>query len=93
MKPEYDFSRGERGAPVRAPRGKTRITIRIDDDVLAWFRGAAHDQGGASYQTLINAALREHVAADEGHLERTLRRVIREELPDGLSRVARGGTP
>ncbi len=93
MKPEYDFSRGERGAPVRAPRGKTRITIRIDDDVLAWFRGAAHDQGGASYQTLINAALREHVAADEGHLERTLRRVIREELPDGLSRVARSGTP
>ena len=93
MKPEYDFSQGERGAAVRVPRGKTRITIRIDDDVLAWFRGAAHDQGGASYQTLINAALREHVAADEGHLERTLRRVIREELPDGLSRIARSGTP
>ena len=93
MRPEYDFSEGERGAPSKASRDGTRITIRIDDDVLAWFRGAAHDQGGASYQTLINAALREHVAADEGHLERTLRRVIREELPDGLSRVARSGTP
>lgn len=63
MKPEYDFSEGGRGAPVKAPRGKTRITIRIDDDVLAWFRGATHDEGGASYQTLINAALREHVAS------------------------------
>lgn len=66
MKPEYDFSQGERGAPIKAPRGKTRITIRIDDDVLAWFRGATHDEGGASYQTLINAALREHVASAAG---------------------------
>ncbi len=88
MKAEYDFSEGERGAPIKASRGKTRITIRIDDDVLAWFRGAAHDEGGASYQTLINAALREHVAADQGHLERTLRRVIREELPRGLKGIA-----
>ena len=92
MRPEYDFSEGERGAPIKAPRGKTRITIRIDDDVLAWFRGAAHDQGGASYQTLINAALREHVTADQGHLERTLRRVIREELPSGLRSTAGRGT-
>ena len=92
MKPEYDFSEGGRGAPIRAPRGKTRITIRIDDDVLAWFRSAAHDRGGASYQTLINAALREHVAADQGHLERTLRRVIREELPRGLSAIGESRT-
>ena len=88
MKPEYDFSTGERGAPMSASRGKTRITIRIDDDILAWFRTAAHAQGGASYQTLINAALRDHVEADQGHLERTLRRVIREELPRGLAEVA-----
>ena len=92
MKPEYDFSEGRRGAPISAPRGKTRITIRIDDDVLAWFRSAAHDQGGASYQTLINAALREHVAADQGHLESTLRRVIREELPRGLSAIGESRT-
>ena len=70
MKPEYDFSQGQRGAPIEAPRGKARITIRIDDDVLAWFRGTAHDRDGASCQALINAALREHFAADEGHLER-----------------------
>ena len=66
MRPEYDFSEGERGAPIKATPGKTRISIRIDDDVLAWFRGAAHGQGGASYQMLINAALREHVAAGAG---------------------------
>ena len=45
MKPEYDFSQGQRGAPIEAPRGKTRITIRIDDDVLAWFRGACARSG------------------------------------------------
>ena len=84
MKPEYDFSKGKRGAPAWAGRGKTRITIRIDQDILAWFRSAAHDQGGGSYQTLINAALRDHVEARQGHLEQTLRRVIREELPRGL---------
>ena len=38
MRKEYDFSRGRRGAVAPAPRGKTRITIRLDDDVLAWFR-------------------------------------------------------
>ena len=77
MRPEYDFSEGERGAPSKASRDRTRITIRIDDDVLAWFRSAAHDEGGASYQTLINTALREHVGAGQGRLERTLRPVIR----------------
>lgn len=39
MKKEYDFSKGKRGVVVRAPKGKTRITIRIDDDILEWFRG------------------------------------------------------
>lgn len=84
MKSEYDFSTGKRDALARMPKGKTRITIRIDQDILAWFRGAAHDQGGGSYQTLINAALRDHVEARREHLEQTLRRVIREELPKSL---------
>ena len=81
MKREYDFSKGRRGAVVKAPAGKTRITIRMDDDVLAWFRRQAHEQGGANYQTLINQALRELVAARREPLEDTLRRVLREELP------------
>ena len=80
MKREYDFSRGKRGPVVRAPRGKTRITIRLDDDVLDWFRQQVERAGGGNYQTLINDALRQHIRRVQEPLEATLRRVIREEL-------------
>jgi len=80
MKKEYDFSKGKRGAVVKVPRGKTRITIRLDDDVLAWFRRQVDSAGGGNYQTLINNALREHLARVQEPLEDTLRRVIREEI-------------
>ena len=85
MRKEYDFTNAKRAdqgpALARAQAGnagKERITIRLDADVLAWFR--AQVQGGGSYQTLINGALRTHMEDREGALERTLRRVIREEL-------------
>jgi hypothetical protein len=81
MKNEYDFSHGERGAIVASARGKTRITIRIDDDILQWFRDQVHKAGGGSYQTSINEALRAFIAAKDSDLEKTLRRVLREELP------------
>ncbi len=80
MKREYDFSRAKRGPVVKAPAGKARITIRLDNSVLAWFREQAHAAGGASYQALINDALTQHVATAREPLESTLRRVIREEL-------------
>ena len=80
MKEEYDFSKAKRGPVVSAPKGKTRITIRLDDDVVAWFKQRVHDAGGGNYQTLINAALREHVQNASEPLEATLRRVLREEL-------------
>ncbi len=80
MKKQYDFSKGKRGSVVPHPRGKTRITIRLDDDLLAWFRQQVDDAGGGNYQTLINDALREHVARVREPLEETLRRVIREEI-------------
>ena len=80
MKKEYDFSKGRRGAVLKTPPDKTRITIRIDDDLLVWFREQAHASGGGSYQTLINAALREHVTSRKEPLEETLRMVVREEL-------------
>jgi uncharacterized protein (DUF4415 family) len=81
MKKEYDFKSGRRGAVLRVPSGKTRITIRIDDDILDWFRDQVHKAGGGSYQTLINDALRSVVESAEKNLEDTLRRVLREELP------------
>jgi len=80
MKREYDFRRGKRGALERVPKGKTRITIRLDEDVLGWFREQVHAAGGGNYQTLINLALREHIRSQDESLEVTLRRVVREEL-------------
>jgi uncharacterized protein (DUF4415 family) len=80
MKKQYDFSKGKRGPVVPLPKGKTRITIRLDDDVLEWFRDAVDKAGGGNYQTLINEALRQHVARTREPLEDTLRRVIREEM-------------
>jgi uncharacterized protein (DUF4415 family) len=80
MRKEYNFRKGKRGAVVKLPPGKTRITIRLDDDILAWFRDQTHVAGGGNYQTLINAALREHMASRVEPLEETLRRVVREEL-------------
>jgi len=79
MRREYDFSKAHRGPVVKAPAGKTRITIRLDNDLLAWFRREVHRAKGGNYQTLINAALRAHVERRPEELEETLRRVIREE--------------
>ena len=80
MKREYDFSRAKRGPVISVPKGKTRITIRLDDDILDWFRQQVEQAGGGNYQTLINDALRQHIRRTQDPLEATLRRVIREEL-------------
>lgn len=80
MKREYDFSKGKRGPVLSVPKRKTRITIRLDDDVLDWFRHQVDEAGGGNYQSLINEALRQHIRRAHEPLESTLRRVIREEL-------------
>ena len=61
MKDEYDFSKGKRGAVNPVPPGKTRITIRLDEGVIDWFRRQVELQGGGNYQTMINQALREYI--------------------------------
>lgn len=81
MEAKYDFSHGKRGAIDPTTSGKTRITIRLDDEVLAWFRQSVHLAGGGNYQTLINKALRQYIQEQNSEsLEDTLRRVVREEL-------------
>ena len=80
MKQEYDFSNGKRGAVTPPAAGKTRVTIRLDDDILNWFRDEVDKAGGGNYQSLINLALRDFVNRRREPLEKTLRRVIREEL-------------
>ena len=79
MKKEYDFSKAKRGPVIRA-KGKTRITICLDDDVIEAFR-VLGDEQGRGYQTLINEALRENLNATQRPVDaKTLRRILREEL-------------
>ena len=80
MRKEYDFSKGKRGPVVPTPPGKTRITIRLDDEVIEWFKRKVEAAGGGNYQSLINQALRDHIENEREPLEDTLRRVVREEL-------------
>ncbi len=80
MNREYDFSSTRRGPINVPPAGKTRVTIRLDNDVLDWFRDQVNAAGGGNYQTLINAALRDYIGRAEEPLEEMLRRVVREEL-------------
>lgn len=80
MRKEYDFSKAKRGRVVAVPKGKTPITIRLDEDVLEWLKAQVNAASGGNYQSLINAALREHITRKQEPLEATLRRVLREEL-------------
>ena len=85
MRKQYDFSKARRGAVVPVPPGKSRITIRLDDDVLEWFRQQVHAAGGGNYQTLINRTLRDAMELGGESLETVVRRVVREEIK-GMSR-------
>ena len=79
MRKEYDFSKGKRG-PVVTEKGKTRITIFLDDEIIRRFRALAQ-KTGKGYQTLINQALKQQLAIEEPRLTATVvRKIIREEL-------------
>src|SRR5437868_2956692 len=81
-----DFSRAKRGPVVKPEPGKTKISIRLDNTVLEYFRTLVDKAGGGNYQTLINDALLEHV-----HRRSTLdvvRQVVREELAPYATRIA-----
>lgn len=82
MRDDYDFSTATRGPVVTPEPGKTRITIRLDNEVLDWFRQQVETAGGGNYQTLINEALKEHIRHRD--LEDLLRRLIREELQSAV---------
>jgi len=84
-KEEYDFENAKQGPVINPLHGKTRITIRVDTDILNWFREQVHKRGGGNYQTHINEALREHINMKDRNLENTIRKAIREELKE-LSR-------
>ncbi len=82
MKDPYDFSQGKRGPILPpGPQGKARITLRIDEDILAAFYQESEQSGGAiGYQTLIDSALRPHIEGNAPKFQETLRRIAREEI-------------
>jgi uncharacterized protein (DUF4415 family) len=88
MRRKVDFKGARRAKDVphlaklqaQAARGKTRITILLDADVVAAFRARA-EREGRGYQTLINAALRAVIAPESAPVTiEALRQVLREEL-------------
>ena len=87
MRTEYDFSKGKRGAVI-PQKGKTRISIFIDNAVLDEFRARA-ERAGTGYQTMMNDALRKHLSGtDRPVTEKTLRQVLRQEMPEYLRGLA-----
>ncbi|MGK7954651.1 MAG: BrnA antitoxin family protein [Crocosphaera sp.] len=82
MRQQYDFSKGKRGAIIPST-GKTRITIYLDDEILANFREKA-EKRGIGYQTLINEVLKQHIhsPSPQSLTEADLRRILREELSE-----------
>jgi uncharacterized protein (DUF4415 family) len=87
MKAEYDFSKAKRAKDVphlaklqsAAAKGKTRVTIYLDDNILESFRFRAESEG-KGYQTLINEALKQVATNNTPVTEEVMRRIIREEL-------------
>lgn len=83
MRAEYDFSKGKRGAVI-PQKGKTRISIFIDNAVLDAFRARA-EKAGTGYQTMMNEALRQYLAETAQPItEKMLRQVLRQEMPEYL---------
>jgi uncharacterized protein (DUF4415 family) len=80
MKAKYDFSKGKRGVVIPSSGNKVRITIRLDRDIIDWFRSRVEEKGGGNYQTMLNNALRSYIDHQDQPLEDVLRRVVREEL-------------
>ncbi|MGC1191198.1 BrnA antitoxin family protein [Candidatus Binatus sp.] len=89
MKREYDFSKAKRGPVVPSAPGKKRVTIRLDNDIIEHFQDLVDRAGGGNYQTMINAALREHIQG--ARLETVVRRAVRKEVEAVRDALARTG--
>ncbi|NUU34878.1 BrnA antitoxin family protein [Pseudomonas sp. C2B4] len=96
MKDEYDFSHARRGA-IASAKGKTRITIMLDDVVIEAARALAESEG-YGYQTAINHTLRRALLADQskvtasdttGHLKSGIKSSELKSLEKKLSEALR----
>jgi uncharacterized protein (DUF4415 family) len=81
MKKEYDLKKLKRGrrGPLASPDAKVLKTLRLDPEVLGWFREQG-DKQGIPYQTLMNATLRQAMQSSSRNLSEEIRQIIREEL-------------
>jgi uncharacterized protein (DUF4415 family) len=75
---QIDFSRAKRGPVVKAMPGKTKISIRLDNEILDHFRSVVERTGGGNYQSLINDALRAHIV--QASTAQATREAVKEEL-------------
>jgi uncharacterized protein (DUF4415 family) len=80
MAEDYDMSTAQRGPVVPPARRQTQIALRIDTDILEWFRDKVSRQSGGNYQAMMNQALREYMARDGLPLESLLRQIVHEEV-------------
>ena len=89
---DIDFSKAKRGPVIRVEPGKTKISIRIDNAVIKYFRAQIEGAGTGNYQTLINDALVAFI--QQRSVIDAVRKVVREELsaPRPKSRQVRPRT-
>ena len=85
---DIDFSKGKRGAVIAPSPGKSKISIRLDNAVLAYFRGLVEAAGGGNYQSLINDALVAYIHRQS--VLSAVRKVVRDELASSIG--TRGAT-
>ena len=89
---DIDFSKAKRGPVLAVEPGKTKISIRIDNSVVDYFRGQVERAGAGNYQTLINDALVAFI--QQRSVIEAVRQVVREELsaPKARQRQPRSRT-
>ena len=87
---EIDFTQGTRGAVIPMEPGKTKISIRLDNAVIDYFRDQVDRAGGGNYQTLINDALVMFI--QQRSMIDALRQVVREELAGGQTKQRETGS-
>jgi uncharacterized protein (DUF4415 family) len=61
MRKEYNFAKSKKNP--YAPQLKKQITIRLDEDAIAYFK-AISEEVGIPYQSLINLYLRDCAASN-----------------------------
>lgn len=84
---DIDFSKAKRGPVIPLEPGKTKISIRLDNSIIEYFRAQVERAGSGNYQTLINDALTAYI--QQRSVMDAVRQVVREELaaPRAASRT------